>query len=158
MQVEEETVSAEATLESGRSEVLDRAYTALQSAHTVHYEAAGEPFTRQRLGQLHDLVVEAIRDRDLSGIEAYSESIANERFTAGFDITEVQTAFNALEREMWRRLAAESAPDELEEAIGLLSTVLGVAKDVLARTYVSLATKRHVRSLDLSALFRGEAS
>ena len=32
------------------------------------------------------------------------------------------------------------------------------AKDVLARTYVSLATKRHVRSLDLSALFRGEAS
>ena len=98
------------------------------------------------------------RDRDLSGIETYSESIANERFTAGFDITEVQTAFNALEREMWRRLAAESPPDELEEAIGLLSTVLGVAKDVLARTYVSLATKRHVRSLDLTALFRGDAT
>ena len=37
----------------------------------------------------------------------------------------------------------------------LLSTVLGFGKDALARTFVELASKRHVRSLDLTALFAG---
>ena len=48
--------------------------------------------------------------------------------------------------------------DDLVEAIGLLSTVLGFGKDAVARTYVSRASKRHVTSLDLSALFRGTNS
>lgn len=80
--------------------------------------------------------------------------MARERFNARFDIFEVQTAFNSLEREMWRRLAA-GVP---EEAIGVLSTVLGAGKDVLGCTYVSLAVNRRVPSLDLSALFRGDGS
>lgn len=57
-----------------------------------------------------------------------------------------------------RRLAADVQPEHLEEAIGLLSTVLGAGKDVLGCTYVSLAVNRRVPSLDLSALFRGEGS
>ena len=56
---------------------------------------------------------------------------------------------------MWRQIVAEAAPDELAEATGLLSTVLGFGKDVLARTYVSLASQRHVPTLDLSAMFAG---
>ena len=44
------------------------------------------------------------------------------------------------------------------EAIGLLTTVLGFGKDAVARKYLSLACKRHVPSLDLSALFAGVTS
>lgn len=142
-------------LENARSQVLDEAFAALESSHVAHYEAAGEPLTRQRLADLHDLVVAAIRDRDLSAVTAYSQRVAEERFSAGFDISEVQTAFNALEGAMWRRLVADEPPNELAEAVGLLSTVLGAGKDALARTYVSLAGKRHVPSLDLTALFTG---
>jgi len=47
------------------------------------------------------------------------------------------------------------AGDELAESLGLLTTVLGVGKDALARTYVSLASHEHVPSLDLRALFEG---
>ncbi len=151
-------MDVDGVLQGTRDEVLDRAYEVLVAAHTAHYEAAGEPLTRQRLADLYDLVTSAIHERDLSRVEAYAESVARERFTAGFDIVEVQTAFNALEREMWRRLAADVQPEHLEEAMGLLSTVLGAGKDALGRTYVSLAVKRHVRSLDLSALFRGDGS
>ena len=79
--------------------------------------------------------------------------IATERFEEGFDIGEVQAAFNALEQSIWRRVVAETPPEDLAEATGLVGTVLGYGKDVLARTYVSLASQRHVRSLDLSALF-----
>jgi hypothetical protein len=142
-------------LENARTQVLDEAYAALESSHVVHYEAAGEPLTRQRLADLHDLVVAAVRDRDLSAVTAYSQRVAEERFSAGFDISEVQTAYNALEAAMWRRLVAAEPPAELAEAVGLLSTVLGAGKDTLARTYVSLAGKRHVPSLDLTALFTG---
>ena len=56
---------------------------------------------------------------------------------------------------MWRRVADGVPPADLAEAIGLLSTILGFGKDALARRYVSLATERHVPTLDLSALFDG---
>ena len=153
--IEEIAVDVDDVLVRARTEVLESAYASLEAFHSTHYEAAGEPLTRQRLADLYDLVAAAIRERDLTTIEAYAESVARERFAAGFDIVEVQTAFNSLEREMWRRVAADVQPERLEEAIGLLSTVLGAGKDVLGRTYVSLAVKRHVPSLDLSALFRG---
>ena len=145
-------------LEKSRAQVLDEAFAALESSHIAHYEAAGEPLTRQRLGDLHDLVVAAIRARDLTEVTAYSHQVAEDRFHAGFDISEVQTAFNSLEEAMWRRLVADEPQSELAEAIGLMSTVLGAGKDALARTYVSLAGHRHVTSLDLSALFRGTGS
>jgi hypothetical protein len=154
----ESGVNVDVVLSSSRGVIVDEAYAALERAQTVHYEALGEPVTRQRLTELFDLVVRAIHDRDLGPVVRAGERIAEERFHAGFDISEVQTAFNALEEAMWRRVVAAEPPDELAECIGLVSTVLGVAKDSLARTYVSLASHRHVPSLDLSALFEGATS
>lgn len=135
--------------------VLDEAYAALQRSQVTHYEEAGEQFTRQRLADLFALVLDAIRTRNLAGISEYCEEIAVERYDQGFGISEVQTAFNALEEAMWRRVISAEATSDLPEAIGLLSTVLGFGKDALARKYVSLASQRHVPSLDLSALFAG---
>jgi hypothetical protein len=135
--------------------VLDEAYEVLQRAHTPHYDAAGESLTRARLADLFDLVVSSIRDRDLAAMSLYAERVATERFEQGFDLGEVQMAFNALEEVMWRRVVAGAPTQDLAEAVGLLSTVLGYGKDALARTYVSLATRTRVPSLDLSALFAG---
>ncbi len=147
-----------ATLLAARTEIVDEAMSSLQSSHQVHYESAGDLFTRQRLEDLYDLVVTAIRDRDLSPVTAYAGQVADERFNAGFDVSEVQTAFNALETAMWRRIISAEPPESLAESIGLVGTVFGQAKDALARAYVSLAAHRHVTSLDLSALFRGTNS
>lgn len=141
-------------LEAGPG-VLDEAYVSLHSRHVTHYELEGETFTRQRLADLFDLVVTTIRTRDLAKMSGYSEQIAVERFNDGFDISEVQMAFNSLEEVLWRRVVSAEPPDDLAEAIGLLTTVLGYGKDALARKYLSLACKRHVPSLDLSALFAG---
>jgi hypothetical protein len=151
-------VDIAALLENARSEILDEAFTALEGSDSSHYERAGEPFTRQKLADLFDLVAGAIRHRDLDRIEEYAASVARDRYTAGFDISEVQAAFNGLERTCWHRLVADVPHDELARAVGLLSTVLGAGKDVLARTYVSLATERHVPSLDLTALFDGSVA
>ena len=147
-----------ATLLAARTEIVDEALSSLQSSHQVHYESAGDVFTRQRLEHLYDLVVTAIGERDVAPVTAYAGEVADERFNAGFDVSEVQTAFNALETAMWRRIIAAGGPDDLAESIGLVGTVFGQAKDALARSYVSLAAHRHVTSLDLSALFRGTNS
>lgn len=148
----------DALLDKAESDVLDEASAALGRAHPTHYDKAGEGFTRQRLTDLYELVVAAIRSKDLAPVRAFAENVASERFDAGFDIAEVQLAFNSLEAAMWRRVVADMPPPELAEAIGLLSTVLGFGKDTLARAYVSLASKKHVPSLDLTALFSGVES
>ena len=148
-------MDVEELLRAERNDVLDEAFTALKRSHPAHYEEAGDAFTRERLAELFDLVVTALHDRELAPVGAYCEEIATSRFSAGFDITEVQTAFNTHEEAMWRRVAEGVPPLQLAEAIGLLSTIVGYGKDSLARRYVSLATERHVPTLDLSALFEG---
>ena len=148
----------EALLLEAETEVLDAAYTSLHGSHVTHYELAGEAFTRKALTDLFRLVVTAIQTRDLSAISAYADGIAVARFSDGYDISEVQMAFNALEDAMWRRVVSAEPPSDLAEAIGLLSTVLGYGKDAVARKYLSLACKRHIPSLDLSALFAGASS
>jgi hypothetical protein len=148
----------EAILANAESEIVDEAFATLRQLHLAHYESAGETVTRQRLEDLFALVVTAIRERDVAAIVAYADQVAEERFASGFDVSEVQTAFNSLETGMWRRVVAGTPTDDLAESIGLLSTVFGTAKDTLARRYVSLASHRHVTSLDLSALFSGITS
>ena len=142
-------------LSGHRRAVVDEAFASLDRSHEVHYQRSGQEFTEAALSELFDLVVTALQTRELGPVSTYCETIAEERFRAGFGISEVQTAFNALEVAMWNQIVAGVPPAELAEAVGLLSTILGHGKDALARRYVSLASARHVPTLDLSALFSG---
>lgn len=148
-------MTVENLLAQHRAEVLDEAMAGLSRSHPAHYERSGEEFTRERLAELFDIVVTALRDRQLEPVARYGEAVAEQRFETGFGIAEVQTAFNVMEEAIWRRVVAAVRPDELAEALGLVGTVLGFAKDALARRYVSLASERHVPSLDLTTLFTG---
>ncbi|HEX3222812.1 MAG TPA: hypothetical protein VHR35_09610 [Nocardioides sp.] len=148
-------MSVEELLTQQRPEALEEAFTSLERAHPIHYERSGEELTRERLAELFDIVVAALRDRQLEPVSGYCQNLAEERFRSGFGISEVQTAFNVLEEAMWRRVVDGVPPAELAEAIGLLSTILGYGKDTVARRYVELASERRVPSLDLSGLFAG---
>ena len=144
-----------AVLDDARAEILDEAAEGLERSHLGHYQASGPEELRRRLEALFDIVVDCLRARKLDRVIKYAEQIGRDRFTGGFGIGEVQTAFNVLEESMWHHVVAGVPTGELVESLGLLSTVLGVGKDALARTYVSLASQEHVPSLDLRALFQG---
>jgi hypothetical protein len=134
-----------------RSTILAEATSA--ATRTPHYAAAGELETAARLDVLFDTLVEAVEREDLTEVLLYARRLAAARFAAGYDIGELQVAVNALEEAVWRRIFALSPPDELGESLRLVSTVLGTVKDVLAQTYVALATGGlHV---DVAALFAG---
>ncbi|MCB8984254.1 MAG: hypothetical protein H6659_10550 [Ardenticatenaceae bacterium] len=138
--------------------IITEATESLARSQLNHYTAAGAAWNRQRLQALYDLVQTSIADRNLIPLVEYMDRVAHERFEAGFGIHEVQTAVNVLEESIWRQISQAISPDELAAAFGLASTVLGAAKDSLARAYVSLASRSKVPSLDLNALFEGVAS
>jgi hypothetical protein len=142
-------------LESERGAIIDAAQAGLSRMPVRHYESAGEPEVSRRLEALFDRLVDALARRDLTTMLEYAQTVAVERFDAGYDLQEVQTAFNALEEATWARALDRLEPAQLAEALGSVSTVLGCGKDALARKYVSLAAQTHAPSLDLRALFTG---
>ena len=142
-------------LDRHRDEIVDAATTALTRAHAAHYDAAGAEERRRRIETLYDDMCDAVACRRLERVLATARSIARERFAAGYDLSEVQTAFNALEEAVWRTTFAHAQPERYREILALATTVLGAAKDALAREYVSLATRAQTPSLDVTALFGG---
>jgi hypothetical protein len=149
-------LSAGRALEEARASIVATAAESIRHGKT-HYDAAGPDETQRRLEALYDQLLAAVSSRDLSGIVGYARRLAAERFSSGYDLAEIQGAFNALEEAAWSRLCADLRPEQLELSLGLVSTVLGAAKDALAREYVALASRTHVPSLDMSALFTGDA-
>ena len=144
-----------ALLSGNAGVIVAEASDALGRSHLAHYAELGDDERRRRVQSLFDVMITSLQERDLAPIHRHAEAIARQRFEAGVGIAEVQVAFNVLEEALWRSIVQAAAADELVTAIGLVTTVLGAGKDTLARTYVALASERHVPSLDLTALFRG---
>ena len=142
-------------LSGQRAAIIERAAAVLGGSRARHYEAAGPQLRRARLEVLYDQIVEAVDSRDIGDVLTFARALAQERFTAGYDLSEIQIAVNALEEAVWREIFSELQPDRLEEALSRVSTVFGMVKDALAREYVSLATHTHAPSLDLPKLFAG---
>ncbi len=135
--------------------ILSSAMEAMQKVHARHYDQAGAEHVHQRLKALFTLIVRGIKDRNLTPMVSHAESIAVERFGAGYDLWEVQSAFNVLEESIWQHILRELPSGEYAEALGLISTILGAGKDALARKYVSLAMKGNPANFNLQSLFSG---
>lgn len=142
-------------LQRNEPAILSESFDGMTRCRLIRYEAAGAEEMRRRLARLYALLLDAVSERDLEPVLAYAREIARQRFAEGIDLQEVQSAINVLEEAVWRRIVKEIPPDGLAEALGLVSTVLGVCKDTMASSYVGLATRRHAASLDLKRLFRG---
>lgn len=142
-------------LEESSEKILAEANGALRRRRLKHYEEAGTKQREESLGKLYALVCQSVKHKNLEPLIDYAERIAQEKFTAGFDLYEVQTTFNVLEEAVWKQIIQVLPTSELAEALGLITTALGAGKDALARTYVSLASKARAPSLDLSELFKG---
>ena len=134
--------------------IVDEATEQVLEAHLRHY-GADQAQTHARLRSLLDLLLASIERRDVTDLVAYARDLARDRFDAGYDLSEVQSAFNALEEVLWRRILADVPPAGMADALGSVTTALGAGKDALARAYVTLAGEAHAPSIDLSRLFEG---
>jgi hypothetical protein len=137
------------------NDIIAEAEQAIRRAHLKNYEKEGSAAVHQRLKALFVLTTRGVKERNLGPMINHSDTVARERFSAGYDLWEVQTAFNVLEEVLWQKILRELPAAEYAEALGLVSTVLGTGKDTLARVYVTLASKSRTPTLDLRSLFTG---
>lgn len=142
-------------LRERRDTIVGAAEEALMRRTDGHYRRAGRTDVHARLETLFDHVADAVARRDVVDLLRYTRTIARERFDDGYDLSEVQLAFNALEEATWTLIFSEVSAGDVAETLGLVTTALGAAKDTLGRTWVELATKKHAPTLDLRALFAG---
>lgn len=145
-------------LEEYENVIVAEAFQGLAHSHLQHYEAESTAETRTRLQTLYRLIRQSVSSRNLEQLLLYVRQIAQERFAAGYSLHELQVAFNVLEEATWHRIVQELPPAHIAEALGLISTVHGAGKDMLATSYVSLATRTKTSSLNLIRLFEGAAN
>ena len=130
-----------AVLASAGDRVVDEAAAALER-HLQANDHASSPDERRRyLRDLFELVVQCAHEGHAGPIIASSEQIAADRFVAGFDISEIQGTFNALEEVLCSHIASTFSGDQRIEALRLVNSILGAGKDTLARTYVAQASR-----------------
>jgi hypothetical protein len=141
-------------LESQSGQLVDETMAAMARVPLHHYEAKGEEVTRDYVSTLLDRLVTCLGDNSLLPMVEHAELIAGERFHAGFGLSEIQTAFNALEEAIWRFLVTQTPGDDVLEWLAKVGAVLGTGKDTLARTYVDLASHHHTHALNEKALLQ----
>jgi hypothetical protein len=140
---------------SWEEDLVNDALTELGHARLRHYMDDGEDMTRERVTRFIDRVLECLEQRRAEPIVEHAERIARERHASGYDLFEVQTALNVIEEALWKRVLASVDPEELAHALGMVNAIFHTAKDILARTYVSLATDLEAPPKEISELLDG---
>jgi uncharacterized protein Smg (DUF494 family) len=123
----------------GRAEIIiNGASEAMQRTSMKHYDAESPEKLRKKLTMLYHLTERGVNEKNVFPMVSYVEKMAEERFAAGFDLQEVQTAINVLEDYMWRQITEDLPAGAQADALRIISSILGGAKDALARKYVDL--------------------
>ncbi len=142
-------------LQKHRIEIITNASTALTRAPLRSYKKAGSAENTKRLQKLFDVVLESIKKNTLIDMIKYAKQIAADRIKTGYEIFELQAAFNVLEEVIWQIIIQKLPQKNYAEALRLVSTTLGAGKETLANSYVELASKLKEPLIDNSALFEG---
>ncbi|MEZ4515868.1 MAG: hypothetical protein R3C44_03175 [Chloroflexota bacterium] len=93
-------------LQDKQTEIVSEASDILQRSRLQHYAEDGATTSRERLNQLYELMLLSLETHNLVPTMEYTEKIATERFEAGYDLREVQTAINVLEETIWKEVVA----------------------------------------------------
>jgi len=120
-------------------DLITGALSELHRAHLDHYEAEGMETARDRLSELLDRTLVCLETGRAGPVVDWAEKVGRDRFSAGYDLFEVQTSINILEEAIWQRVLSSMGPGEVAHALGLTNAILGMAKDKLSRAYVALS-------------------
>jgi hypothetical protein len=138
----------------GQDEVAIVSEAARALGQHEHYQRDGVEATRRRVEALYRHLRSAVSARDVALLRAYVGQVARERLDAGFQLSELQAAFSALEEAIWRDALARLPVYDQAWGLGLALTALAHGRDALGRAYEFSA---RAPALDLSPLFGGVA-
>ena len=132
--------SLDPVLRARRPELVDQLVASLHSSTALHYRDRDLAPLRERCTRLVDAFLDSMGSGPAQ-LAAYLRSIARERIDEGVRLQELQLVLHLLESRCWR-ICDEQIADrhEVVAALGLVSGVIGHAKDALAQVYLELAT------------------
>jgi hypothetical protein len=122
---------------AAHQDLIDDAVDALPRLQLPHYERLGTEAFRDQVRVLYGLILVCLDQDTLEPINRHGEVIAGERLGSGFDLGEVQTAFNLLEDAVWRLAISHLPAEHHGEARSRIGRVLAAGKDGLARGWVA---------------------
>lgn len=130
------------TMLAAHHHVIDDAVDALPHLRLPHYEQQGTEEFREQVRVLYGLILECLDEDTLEPISRHGEAIARERIGSGFDLGEVQLAFDLLEDAVWQVAISHLPAEHHGEARSRIDRVLAAGKDGLARGWVA-STAEH---------------
>lgn len=142
-------------LEQHTDEIISEATHHLRQSHLGRTQAKSLLENQPRLAELYHELVESLVGHQVDLFVKKVEAMAQTCFVSGLELHEMQVIFNVLEETLWKQIAHTMAPAEMVEALGAVSTILGVGKDTLATTYITLAARAKEPTLDVTELFKG---
>jgi hypothetical protein len=98
-------------LEKERGSIVETACESIRHSRTK-YESAGQEETRRRIEALYEELLGTLSSHDLGNVIHCARQLAAERFESGYDLSDVQGAFNALEEAAWSGLCARLQPEQ----------------------------------------------
>ncbi len=131
--------------------LVTEAAATVSRARLPHYHADPEG-TTDKLTALLEAMLSSLEHHEPLHLARHVDTLATERFLAGYRVEEVLASFNALESALWRLLVEVVPADTLVRDLGRIGAVLGAGKDQIASRYVDLASQRHTHGVDLRQL------
>jgi methylmalonyl-CoA decarboxylase len=142
-----------AVLAAAEEQVVDEAVAALTRHHSSNPDQR-----RRNVRQLFGLVLRCVSQGRIEPIIKPCEQIAVHGFASGVDLAEIQGEFNVLAEVLWRHVVRSVSAEQQVQALALVNAIAGAGKDVLARTYVALASQAGSRAREQPAAPEGSAA
>ncbi|MFN8548608.1 MAG: hypothetical protein U0527_11765 [Candidatus Eisenbacteria bacterium] len=107
----------------------------IKQAQHPHYQAVELPLLEERTAQLVEAFHQSMRG-DPRPFVSYVRLLSEARHQEGYYLEEIQTLLSMLEERVWTLVLEESPFRRAVSHLAVVTTVIGKAKDELARVYL----------------------
>lgn len=135
-----------AFLQLNREEIIGLASGSLSRIPVEYRQKDGRTANRDRVEELFNLTLLSIETRNYLPLIDFSEKLAKERFDEYYDLHDIQVMYNVLEEELWKKILDEFNPEEFQDSLSLISTILGFGKEMIATTFSDLSANKAYRN------------
>ena len=130
-----------------RAALEDEVFVRLNTASTLHNHPLDDDLLRHRVMRLVENLIASLQNKPEIFI-SYVESITNDRIEEGVVLEELQVALIALENKTWQIIVTEVPLEEQVRCVGIVTLVIGTAKDRVANLYL-----HHLEMVESEASF-----
>ena len=118
--------------------ILLDATNSLVRAHLPHYEKFKESDINERFKKLLLSITKCVEKNSCDELNSYMDKLSDERFSMGFEPTEVQVAINIFEEALWKNIGNLVDEDKQIAAMKLITGVISKAKQEMLGEYAIL--------------------